>query len=109
MAQAKVSSLFFCQDCGQEHKKWVGQCSGCGAWNRLTEAPKPAKVSGYAGEVVLSDPIPLTEVSCVDYERISSGQSELDRALGGGLVPGAVILLGGDPGVGKSTLLLQTL
>ena len=89
------------------------ECAACGAWNRLTEelnaAVKPKNLfSGYAGEVV-SDVISLSQVGFTQTLRQSTGLSELDRVLGGGLVEGAVVLMGGDPGIGKSTLLLQAL
>lgn len=114
-AMAKTKSLYSCSECGGQQPKWAGQCPDCGAWNSVVEtaaAPTPGRgggrFGGYAGgadgEIRL-----LGEVQADDVARMPSGQEELDRVLGGGLVPGSVILIGGDPGVGKSTLLLQTL
>lgn len=110
---AKVKLLYQCTECGAEASKWSGQCGDCGAWNSLTEALAAAtstssRFSGYAGLAqpkiqALSDVQPGTET------RVSVGVEELDRVLGGGLVAGSVVLIGGDPGIGKSTLLLQAL
>ncbi len=110
---AKIS--YVCVDCGGAHSKWTGQCSDCGAWNTLQEfSPGPRSgagaghqnFTGYAGasEAVIRK---LAEVPMLEIERHTTTITELDRVLGGGLVPGSVILLGGDPGIGKSTLLLQ--
>jgi DNA repair protein RadA/Sms len=109
---SKAKSVYVCTSCGAEFSKWSGQCGECGLWNTLTEtvkeaAPKGARGGGYAGQagaVTL-----LSEVHATAEERVPSGLSELDRVLGGGLVPGSVVLIGGDPGIGKSTILLQTL
>ena len=112
MAKAKVA--FVCGDCGAEHGKWQGQCTGCGEWNTLREfiLPKAQKRSsgghgpaGYAGDAPRS--ARLVEIDTTTSQRIPSGFAELDRVLGGGFVPGSVALIGGDPGAGKSTLLLQ--
>ncbi|MCC5861344.1 MAG: DNA repair protein RadA [Gammaproteobacteria bacterium] len=107
---AKAKTLYVCSDCGAQHLKWQGQCPDCGAWNSLVEAP-PGTVSQasgmrgqYAGETARAR---LSEVSIGRESRVSTGLTELDRVLGGGLVAGSVNLIGGDPGVGKSTLLLQ--
>lgn len=100
-----------CQSCGGLAPKWSGQCPDCGAWNSLVELARSKPIRhgrvGYAGSqsVVQS----LGEVGAVEIERLPTGLAEFDRVLGGGLVPGSVVLLGGDPGIGKSTLLLQTL
>jgi len=107
---AKTRIAYVCTDCGAEHMQWQGQCAACEAWNTLskvsTGAVKSAgRATGYAGagaEVKL-----LSEVESGDVERIATGFGELDRVLGGGLVPGSVVLMGGEPGAGKSTLLLQ--
>jgi DNA repair protein RadA/Sms len=108
---ARNKTVFACTECGGESPKWQGQCPHCGAWNTLTEsiaqpAPSSSRFESWAGaaEVQL-----LSEVQAEDLPRESSGSEELDRVLGGGLVKGAVILIGGDPGIGKSTLLLQAL
>jgi DNA repair protein RadA/Sms len=114
---AKAKQVYACNDCGAQSPKWAGQCSDCGAWNSLVEetyvASKGDHASrqiGYAGVKSRSaSPVILNEVELTAQNRYPSGMSELDRVLGGGLVPGSVILIGGDPGIGKSTLLLQTL
>ena len=108
---AKATSRYVCQQCGSESPKWLGQCNGCGQWNSFVEAPAVVSVTkrlGYAGEKPCH-PTPLSNVALSPMARFASGQAEFDRVLGGGLVSGSVILLGGDPGIGKSTLLLQTL
>lgn len=98
-------TVFFCGECGYESGKWLGKCPGCGSWNTMIEEKRAA-----AGSPVSSgaSAIPLSHVVTASSGRISSGIGELDRVLGGGIVPGSVILLGGDPGIGKSTLLMQT-
>lgn len=104
----RSSTVFVCSDCGAEHSKWQGQCSACGAWNTLTRfSPGVAasRAASYADSVAEIQRIDEVEIEVGD--RVPSGYSELDRVLGGGLVPGSVILIGGDPGAGKSTLLLQ--
>ena len=107
-------SVFLCSECGGQHPKWTGQCQDCGAWNTLTESQSQvaakAGVSKRFTEFV--EPRAVQKLSTVQPSktfRIATGQSELDRVLGGGLVPGSVVLIGGDPGIGKSTLLLQAL
>ncbi|WP_019567649.1 DNA repair protein RadA [Thioalkalivibrio sp. ALMg13-2] len=107
---AKSKTQYVCQSCGAISPKWAGQCGDCGAWNTLEEAAPTASAGprgGYAGAV--AGITRLGEVELAEVPRTSTGLSELDRALGGGLVHGSVVLLGGDPGIGKSTLLLQTL
>jgi DNA repair protein RadA/Sms len=109
MARAKTQ--FICQDCGAASSKWVGQCGDCGAWNSLVEGavskPRPGDARGGRGGAA---PVQrLHEVAAADAPRVGTGMAEMDRVLGGGVVPGAVILIGGDPGIGKSTLLLQVL
>jgi len=108
MAKARVA--YVCNDCGAEHGKWQGQCSACSAWNTLTRitlgpAKAAAPATGYSGTAPAVQI--LGEVESTDSERIATGFGEFDRVLGGGLVPGSVVLIGGDPGAGKSTLLLQ--
>ncbi len=109
MAKSKTKLVFVCTDCGADHPKWQGQCSACGEWNTLSQMNvgpvKEAAALGYAG--VRSEVKKLSEVEAQEVMRIGTGMSELDRVLGGGLVPGSMILIGGDPGAGKSTLLLQ--
>ena len=112
MAKAKVA--YVCGDCGVEHPKWQGQCSACGKWNTLRQfsLQRAAGVSGAssAGAGYSGDPpevARLAEVETAALARMHTGMEELDRVLGGGFVPGSVVLIGGDPGAGKSTLLLQ--
>ncbi|WP_049630256.1 DNA repair protein RadA [Cellvibrio sp. pealriver] len=112
----KNKSAFVCNECGADFKKWQGQCTECGAWNSLSEVrlgPTPsnraAKFEGYAGGASGNKIQTLAEISLNDVPRFSSGAGEFDRVLGGGFVPGSVVLIGGNPGAGKSTLLLQTL
>ena len=101
---ARTRSSFRCGECGASTTKWQGQCPDCGAWNSLVQGAAPPARVGYAGEARGRR---LDEVSGEDLRRQSTGIGELDRVLGGGLVPGAAVLVGGDPGIGKSTLLLQ--
>jgi DNA repair protein RadA/Sms len=108
---SKAKTVYTCQQCGAQQPKWAGQCGDCGAWNSLVEsvtAPpgKGVRSVGYAGE---SRVRLLKDVALQESPRVASGVAELDRVLGGGLVPGSVILIGGDPGIGKSTLLLQVM
>jgi DNA repair protein RadA/Sms len=106
---AKDKPIFLCTDCGADFSHWQGQCSSCGAWDTLKEtklAPAPrGERSGYAGE--RSEVKTMAQVATTSAPRFSSGLTEFDRVLGGGVVPGSVALVGGDPGVGKSTVLLQ--
>ncbi|MDH3496070.1 MAG: DNA repair protein RadA [Gemmatimonadota bacterium] len=106
---AKQRSVYRCAECGAEHPKWAGRCDGCGAWNTLVEeiAQQPRKRGGGTGQPSAQPPVRLTDVSPDRTPRISTGLAELDYVLGGGLVPGSLVLIGGEPGVGKSTLLLQ--
>ena len=105
---AKPKTVYTCTECGASAPKWQGQCPGCGAWNTLVEtvaAPAPARFENVAG--TRSPVTPLASVRPQEDARIATGMEEFDRVLGGGLVAGGVVLLGGDPGIGKSTLLLQ--
>lgn len=108
MTKTKVA--YSCQHCGAQFPKWSGQCLGCGHWNTLIEeiisVSKNPRNLGFAGETPTM--IPMASVTLESLNRISLGIGELDRVLGGGLVEGSVVLIGGDPGIGKSTLLLQT-
>ncbi|GAB3313713.1 DNA repair protein RadA [Luteimonas notoginsengisoli] len=113
---AKAKVAYVCSECGGEHNKWQGQCGECGAWNSLSEivlesaaaAKSPAsRRSGWAGKVDAPQVTALKDVRHQEDARVSTGIGEFDRVLGGGLVEGAVVLVGGDPGIGKSTLLLQ--
>ena len=105
---AKSKTVFFCGECGYESVKWLGQCPVCKAWNAFSEAPALKKGgSSLKPGVAASLPIKIKDVSLESDERVTTGISELDRVLGGGIVKGSLVLVGGDPGIGKSTLLLQ--
>lgn len=121
MAKAKTTA-FFCKECGYESAKWMGQCPGCRAWNSMVEEPvtKAAKAVGMgrmslggqtglgtAGTGIQAKPARLSEIDIDEQDRVSTGFKELDRVLGDGIVAGSLVLVGGDPGIGKSTLLLQ--
>ncbi len=104
----KTRTLFFCQECGAESPKWMGRCPGCGAWNSLVEEPAGPRAEKDGGSPLLSGrPQKITDVTSGEESRYCTGISELDRVLGGGVVPGSLVLVGGDPGIGKSTLGLQ--
>lgn len=111
MAKSKAGTVFYCQNCGYESSKWLGQCPGCKAWNSMVEEPKAVSRSASAGAGarahMAAKPAALSEVSVREEERMHTHMEELDRVLGGGIVPGSLTLVGGDPGIGKSTLLLQ--
>ncbi len=110
---AKAKRMYGCTECGATAPKWAGQCAECGAWNTLVETlieahtAAPGGRAGWAGEQAVLKT--LAEVSVEEVPRFSTSSTELDRVLGGGLVDGSVVLIGGDPGIGKSTILLQTL
>ncbi|MFN7693607.1 MAG: DNA repair protein RadA [Burkholderiales bacterium] len=110
---AKDKTIYTCSDCGATSAKWLGKCPGCGAWNTLIEgAAEPAGASKNHRFQALAKSSPvatLSEIEAVETERTPTGLEELDRVLGGGIVAGGVVLIGGDPGIGKSTLLLQAL
>ncbi len=112
---AKQKTAYVCNECGADYRKWQGQCTECGAWNSLSEVRLGSNSSssrdsrgGYAGLEPTKAQL-LNEISLEDLPRFSAGTNEFDRVLGGGFVPGSVVLIGGNPGAGKSTLLLQTL
>ena len=110
MAKGKEKSVFYCKECGYESAKWMGQCPGCRQWNtmseeRITVSSKGNVTKADRKEAVLSK---MSEISTAKEERVATGMKELDRVLGGGIVPGSLTLVGGDPGIGKSTILLQT-
>ena len=110
---AKTTQAFVCNDCGADYRKWQGQCTECGVWNsvheiRLSKPTKNAEFKGYSGGAPSQVQL-LKDVSLDDLPRFSSGMGEFDRVLGGGFVPGSVVLIGGHPGAGKSTILLQIL
>jgi DNA repair protein RadA/Sms len=102
---AKVKTRYFCQACGQESARWFGKCPGCGEWNTLVEEVLERSLQRKNQLTVTATP--LTEIQIQEEERVNSGNQELNRVLGGGIVPGSFVLLGGEPGIGKSTLLLQ--
>ncbi len=111
---AKIKALYHCRECGASATKWAGQCQDCSGWNTLEESSissssKNNRFSGYADQALSAEVETLSDVATTQMVRIKSGLEELDRVLGGGIVPGSAILLGGDPGIGKSTLLLQTM
>lgn len=112
MAKSKSVSVFFCKECGYESSKWMGQCPSCKAWNSFTEeivvkstGNSANKEQGISGGNI--SPVSLTQITSSAEERKSTEIEEFDRVLGGGIVPGSLTLIGGDPGIGKSTLLLQ--
>ncbi len=109
---AKTKTVFFCKNCGNESAKWIGKCPGCGEWNTYVEE---SVVTGKKGLSISSNivmpgsakPLPVQEISSTKVARMDMGYAELNRVLGGGLVPGSLVLIGGEPGIGKSTLMLQ--
>ncbi len=108
---ARATSRYVCQTCGEAYLRWEGQCRACGSWNSLVETvvrttPRPARASGLTA-VDAAPAVALADIGEADVPRLPTGIAELDRVLGGGIVPGSVILVGGEPGIGKSTLLLQ--
>ena len=108
--QAKTS--FFCKNCGAESPKWVGRCPSCGEWNTFVEevvTPKASHTAYGAPDLPrrAATPIKISDIKAEDLPRIKLPSAEMNRVLGGGLVPGSIILIGGEPGIGKSTLVLQ--
>ena len=107
MAKSKATTVFFCNSCGYESAKWLGKCPACNEWNTFVEE----KVVKQSGNKITSDkiaiPVSLKSIEQIKISRIKSGFDELDRVLGGGFVSGSLTLLGGEPGIGKSTLILQ--
>ena len=104
---AKVKTKFCCTECGYDSPKWLGRCSGCGLWNTMVEEVITAKADVRIRYAEGGKPRPITQVDTAAVPRRLTGVGEFDRVLGGGIVPGALMLIGGDPGIGKSTLLLQ--
>ena len=104
-------TVYFCQECGYESAKWMGQCPGCKSWNTFVEETVSTKKPSSSGAMKSSEkrqePVILKDISLSEDERQTTQIGELDRVLGGGIVPGSLVLVGGDPGIGKSTLLLQ--
>ena len=114
MTGSKTKTVWYCTSCGAESPKWMGRCPACGEWNTMVEEPRAPKRSAAAtgsGRGYISAensrPEPLGEVNFSDENRFSIGNGELDRILGGGVVDGSMVLIGGEPGIGKSTLSLQ--
>ena len=102
--------MFRCSDCGAEQPKWGGRCEACGAWNTLVEEPvgrKVGRLEGWKAQANDATPVQLSNLPTVRPGRWQTGLREFDFVLGGGIVPGSVVLVGGEPGIGKSTLLLQ--
>ena len=109
---AKATTVFFCQNCGAQSAKWIGRCPSCGEWNTYVEEVVKKETSretsmGQFRAGKKSAPVPIAEISTGRQDRIDTGTLELNRVLGGGLVPGSLVLIGGEPGIGKSTLMLQ--
>ncbi len=107
---AKLKKVYYCQNCGARHNQWLGRCPVCGQWNTIVEevVNKQAAKQERLLQGKIPRPLRLNEIEAGGEYRIKSGNSELDRVLGGGMVPGSVVLIGGEPGIGKSTLVLQT-
>ncbi|HNX49520.1 MAG TPA: DNA repair protein RadA [Thermoanaerobaculaceae bacterium] len=103
----KDAATFECTACGQQSSKWLGRCPGCGGWNTLDQVPDRPRTRRAESNRASAEPISLSDAELADAPRVSTGLLGLDRVLGGGLVPGSVVLLAGEPGIGKSTLLLQ--
>src|SRR5205807_6711840 len=105
----QANTVFLCQSCGYQSRKWLGKCPECGEWNSLVEERVVTTKKGGRNGFRLQEAkaVAYTEIESQDDVRVSSGVTEFDRVLGGGIVPGTLVLLGGDPGIGKSTLLLQ--
>ena len=112
MAKAKANTVYFCKECGYESGKWMGQCPVCKEWNSFVEEPVSSVKKSQASNAVHipgrgAAPVRISEISVEDQDRTTTGFGELDRVLGSGIVKGSLVLVGGDPGIGKSTLLLQ--
>jgi len=104
----KIKTSFFCQSCGHASTKWLGKCPSCGGWNQFVEEEIREVSEGPSSELHLHEaPQPIADIVADEKERLATGLAEMDRVLGGGVVPGSAVLVGGDPGIGKSTLLLQ--
>ncbi len=104
---AKTRTVFVCQQCGCQQPRWLGRCPECGEWDSLVEETFEPHRRAAASAVAEATPVPITEVAPPEQPRLRTGMAELDRVLGGGVVGGSVVLIGGDPGIGKSTLMLQ--
>lgn len=104
----KTKTVFYCTECGNETPKWAGRCPACGAWNSIVEqTDKPVKSGRKPASARAVKPVPIMDIGTADEIRFSTGMGELDRVLGGGAVKGSLVLVGGAPGIGKSTLMLQ--
>src|SRR3989338_3353102 len=104
----KIKTLYVCQNCGAQAPRWLGRCPSCESWNSYVEENAAvSSVENKSGIVYKDEPVLLTEVSAHNEHRLQSGITEFDRVMGGGIVPGSVTLIGGDPGIGKSTLSMQ--
>ena len=110
MASVKTKTVWFCKECGNESPKWMGKCPACGEWNTMVE-DTVATGKKQAGNISVPSsghkPMPLSDIESTTESRISLNNAEVDRILGGGLVEGSLVLIGGEPGIGKSTLSLQ--
>ena len=111
MATAKTKTVWFCKECGNESPKWMGRCPACGEWNTMVEETvatgKKQPVQSVSVPGLSQKPTPLSQIDSSYEYRISLNNNEVDRILGGGLVEGSLVLIGGEPGIGKSTLSLQ--
>ncbi|MDQ6775119.1 MAG: DNA repair protein RadA, partial [Actinomycetota bacterium] len=111
----RATSVHVCSACGHESARWAGQCPGCGEWNTLVEESRPGSAGrrgagpGPSGRSAPVSPVALGSVAAEEHRRLSTGVGELDNVLGGGLVPGSLVLIGGAPGIGKSTLTTMAL
>src|SRR3990167_3805283 len=104
----KLKTLYICQQCGSQSVKWAGRCTGCDGWNTFVEeVVEQSSATSASDPVALVPPTLLADVLLEDAMRVRTGIGEFDRVLGGGIVPGSITLVGGEPGIGKSTLLLQ--
>src|SRR5918997_3442658 len=105
---AKQRTVFICQQCGNQQTRWLGKCPDCGTWDSFVEQTVAKQTARSApGLTLATRPVPITEVATGGWDRLPVEGEELTRVLGGGLVPGSLVLMGGDPGIGKSTLLSQ--
>ena len=109
------ATIFVCQNCGSQSRKWIGQCPDCAEWNTMVEerfrvtaqAAAASGGGGFTARYTQTSPVPFAEIESQDDSRVESGIEELDRVLGGGIVAGSLVLIGGAPGIGKSTIVIQ--
>ena len=106
---SSIKKAWFCQSCGTKHPQWLGQCKSCNEWNTLVEEiiEKGIEDNKSWSNMVKNEPLEISQIKSLNVKRKISGDDEFDRVIGGGIVPGSICLLGGEPGIGKSTLLLQ--